>query len=160
MICEAVSPRTNSIVHDAMNNTWIGLDGKDHIETLINTFSNDRYDDVSTCPYPRYWHGYLIWLKPSLAIMSYSEIRILAMWFQLALLFGTIHELWVKDKGLAIALFCSFMFINPITSAMSIQYASIYCITLFMTIFAIRHNIYNTDKCWLLFLWGYSGSFF
>ena len=154
MICEAVSPRTNSLVHDAMNNTWIGLEGYGHVDTLIHVFSDDSYDDVSVCPYPRYWHGYLIWLKPLLAIMSYSEIRILAMWIQIAFLFIALHELLEKDKRLAVAFFCSFMFLNPITSAMSMQFASIYCLTLVLTFLILKCEAYESANCWRLFMCG------
>ena len=154
MILEAVSPRTDSLVQDAMNNTWVGLEGYGHVETLIHAFSADGNDDVSTCPYPRYWHGYLVWLKPLLAIMSYSEIRIIAMWLQIALLFIAMRELWANNKRLAIAFFCSFMFLNPITSAMSMQYASIYCITLLLTILVLKCNAYESVNYWRLFMWG------
>ena len=153
MILEAVSPRTDSLVQDAMNNTWVGLDEYGHVETLIHVFSDDRYDDTSTCPYPRYWHGYLVWLKPLLAIMSYSEIRIIAMWIQLALLFIAMAELCTKDKRLAISFFCSFMFLNPITSAMSMQYASIYCITLVVTILVLKCKAFESVNYWRLFMW-------
>ena len=41
---------------------------------------------------------------------------------------------------------------------MSIQYASIYCITLLFTIILVRYNFYLSKKCWILFvlagMWG------
>jgi len=154
MLCEAVAPRTESVIKDAMNANWIGLDEYGHIETIIHVFEDDRYDEVSLCPYPRYWHGYLVWLKPLLSVMSYSEIRILSMWFQLALLCIVMYQLIRKDKRLAIAFFVSVMFLNPITSAISMQYASVYCVTLIMTIIMLGRDAYRSDKCWRLFMWG------
>lgn len=161
MICEAVAPRTASVIDDAINANWISLDSYNNVQTLINAFGKGMYDKTTVTPYPRYWHGYLIFLKPLLACMSYSEIRILAMWVQLALLCLAIHELLKKDRKLAIAFFTSFLFLNPITSALSIQYASIYCITLLFTIILVRYNVYLSEKCWILFmLAGISTAFF
>lgn len=154
MLCIAATPRTGSVLFDAMNNGWMNLPPLDYKDTLISFFEEGQNDGLVINPYPRYWHGYLIWLKPMLAIMSYSDIRIMAMCFELALLVCAVYELQRRDRRLVLGFFASFMFLNPITAALSMQFASVYCITLIMTVILLRFELPSSEKCWLVFFGG------
>lgn len=153
MILEAAAPTTGLLIQDALSNTWVGLDSGWSVEALTN-FDEMNPNDGMTYSYSRYWHGYLVWLKPFLSVMSYSEIRIIAMWIQTALLFYALYLLSKQEKKLMFSLFCSYMFLNPITAAMSIQYASVYTITIIIVIALLKLNLYKSEKCYLLFMWG------
>ena len=53
--------------------------------TLVaNVWENQQESGKSD--YGRYWHGYLVWLKPLLVIFSYADIRYLNMFLQFFLL--------------------------------------------------------------------------
>ena len=161
MLCEAAAPRTGSVVFDAMNSGPMVLPNYTYGESLIHVFKEGRMDEVIVDTYSRYWHGYLIWLKPMLTVMTYSEIRILAMCFQLALLLWAAYELQKKDMRLVPGFFFAFLFLNPITSALSIQYASVYCITLILTAVMLRFDLYADNKVWaVLFGGGIAVAFF
>ncbi len=57
-------------------------------ETIVEHYLLGRdYDEI--VKYPRYWHGYLIFLKPLLIFMDYQSIRILNLILQFLLLLGT-----------------------------------------------------------------------
>lgn len=161
MLCEAASPRTGSALFDAMNNGPMVLPSYSFGESLIHIFEEGLLDDVVITSYSRYWHGYLIWLKPMLTVMTYSDIRVLAMCFQLALLLWAVYELQKKDMRLVPGFFFAFLFLNPITTAMSIQYASVYCVTLIMTAVMLKFDLFTDDKCWaVLFGGGIAVAFF
>ena len=147
MLSMAAAPRTGSVVYDAMNCGPMFIPSFSYGETLMYVFGEGSIDEATVGSYPRYWHGYLIWLKPMLTVMTYSEIRILAMCFQLALLLWAVYELQKKDMRLVPGFFFAFLFLNPITTAMSIQYASVYCITLIMTAIMLRFDLFTDDRC-------------
>lgn len=103
----------------------------DNILYISNNSSGNA--NAMVHPYTRYWHGYLIWLKPCLMFFNYQQIRIFMMMFQFALLSAIIVYL-VKLQGIAGAgaFLITVFFINPITSALSMQFACIYTLTLIM----------------------------
>ncbi|MBO4898852.1 MAG: hypothetical protein J5509_01030 [Lachnospiraceae bacterium] len=161
MLSMAAAPRTGSVIYDAMNCGPLFIPSFSYGETLMYIFGEGQIDEAFVGSYPRYWHGYLIWLKPMLTVMTYSEIRILAMCFQLALLFWALYELRKKDMRLVPGFFFAFLFLNPITTALSIQYASVYCITLIMTAIMLHFDLFTDEKCpWVLFGGGIAVAFF
>lgn len=97
-------------------------------------YANDVPLDYYSKPYERYWHGYLLYLKPLLLFFTYGEIRILNAMFQ-ALLLVAAAKLFLESEikeylpayGLAIA------FVNPAVTSLSLQYSS----TLYVMLFSI-----------------------
>lgn len=85
--------------------------------------------------YPRYWHGFLIFLKPLLLFFSYSDIRMLNGLFQtilIALLLWTLVK-----KQLSQYIFPTILttfYLVPSVLAMSLQYSSVYYIALLSAI--------------------------
>ena len=91
--------------------------------------------------YPRYWHGYLTVLKPLLLFFNVSEIRILSMIVQLALLFYVL--MLIRDRlgwFYSLAFLAAVLFLNPISIILSMQYKNIYYITLISTAVLIKLN--------------------
>ena len=82
--------------------------------------------------YVRYWHGYLVLLKPLLFLMSLNSVRILNFIFQLIMI-AVIFQLAVLKTGnmrLGIALTCALAVLNPVSCAMNFQYAAVMNVTL------------------------------
>lgn len=131
-----------------------------HGVALLNYVNGARNGEVVS--YGRYWHGYLIFLKPLLTLFTLPDIRVFNMILQwvlaLALLF------LAHRKGgyrmvipLGVALLC----LNPVSTALSMQYSSIYYLALIFSILQLQFDLYRKPKGWLLFLWlGIATAFF
>lgn len=52
--------------------------------SLVDYFQGS--EDMIELEYPRYWHGYLVILKPLLSVATFNTIRVIAAWTQLLLL--------------------------------------------------------------------------
>lgn len=100
--------------------------GKDQpIESLREYLENLQSGEVVS--YSRYWHGYLVVLKPLLAVMDYGKIRMLNLaaflLIQVLLLIGFLkRKLWRGLVAYTIAL-CS-MF--PMAIPKSLQFSSMF----------------------------------
>lgn len=82
--------------------------------------------------YVRYWHGYLVLLKPLLFLMSLNSVRILNFLFELIMI-AVILQLAVCKTGnmrLGIALTGALAVLNPVSCAMNFQYAAVMNVTL------------------------------
>lgn len=102
-------------------------------------WENQMPDSVSE--YTRYWHGYMLWLKPLLLFFDYADIRMLNMLVQIVLLFWLIKELTEKkQQKLLIPLALTLFVINPAAAAMSMQFSSIYDIILISLILILRYH--------------------
>ena len=145
---------TGSIKNDAMMNAWVQYEGSTQSECLIQSVTNDTLEGASVINYARYWHGYLVCLKPLLLFCTMSDIRVLGMCFQLIMLLLVILELYKKD-GYRLALPFAFavLSINPISTALCMQYASVYNITLIAVYIMLKAKLYESKKYWHLFLW-------
>lgn len=101
----------------------------------LQELANGQGADIPVRDYARYWHGYLIWLRPMLACMSWKAIRgtTLAMLSLVVLLFAT---LLAHKKGVVYAigaclpiLLCYFP-----QAGISPQFSSIYFVGLIASI--------------------------
>lgn len=81
--------------------------------------------------YARYWHGYLVFLKPLLMITNLTGIRIVNGICQF-LLFITLLVRVRKSYGIrqAFALFCAFFCLMPVTTALCLEYSHAYYVCL------------------------------
>lgn len=162
MINEAAFLGTGSVVNDAMNNPWVNYEDLTKCESLVRSVSQDTLEDGIVVNYARYWHGFLIWLKPLLSFMTMADIRILSMCFQFTILTCLIIELYKKSgKKLVIPFGLVILSLNPISTALCMQYACVYSITLIAALVIMRKKIYDSDNYWHVFLWiGISTAYF
>lgn len=106
---------------------------KDPVESFKEYYSENKNSFIE--PYPRYWHGYLIFLKPLLSIMSYDEIRIINHYFQMFI--AVILLLILQKKRYneyiipVLLLLGSLPFLS---TAYSLQYSSVYYVAMIGTI--------------------------
>ncbi len=93
----------------------------------LRDLMEDKTDGMERDHYPRYWNGYLLWLKPLLFVSTFSTIRMLNMTVQALLAFGffaLLRDRLGKLYGWAFLL--SYLFLNPVTLAMSFQNADMF----------------------------------
>lgn len=94
--------------------------------------------------YARYWHGYLVFLKPLLSIMNYGNIRVLNGILQTALLLVALFMMWSrKQKGLIVPFILVWGTLIPTDTAACMQYSDIYYIYTIGTIVLIA--LYGKD---------------
>lgn len=73
--------------------------------------------------YGRYWHGYLLYLKPLLLVFNYGQIRYLVGMIQFGL-FAAVFALMMRKKKekYIIPFITSYLFLNPAALSLSLQY--------------------------------------
>ena len=87
--------------------------------------------------YPRYWHGYMVVVKPLLLFFTSEQLRVLNLYVQFLLTFVALMLIY-KCLGIyytyAFALIV--MIINPITTVLAFQHTNVY-VTMLLTIISI-----------------------
>ena len=103
--------------------------------------------------YSRYWHGYLIFLKPLLLLFNYEEIRIINILLESILIFSIIY-LFIKRKNynLAFAYSLSILTIYPNVIYLSLQFSTIFYIFNLGIIYLLLRNDYlKTNNNYLFY---------
>lgn len=128
MLLETIAPNINGTLQDALlcpsgdyfQNQW-----GDWADTLMN-YANDAQGDLSYVNYARYWHGYLVFLKPLLMFMNVQDIYYLHAML-MVFLTGWIFCLLYKRLGkYCIAYAVTIIAMNPVAIAQSFQLSTIY----------------------------------
>ncbi len=111
--------------------------------------SKEAAEKISDTDYSIYWHGYLVYLKPMLLVSSYHTVRILNAYLQLFLIGFLLLALYQRLGILhAMAFFLTICFINPITTAMSMQLSSIFYIILLSVAGMLCRNDLLYERNW------------
>lgn len=135
MLGAAIYDGTQKLLQKAVNNYHISSAQIDPDLAMTNYANEVSVYDYNVDEYPRYWHGYLVPLKLLLLFFDYGDIRILNFFLQNFLLCMIIRKLYqIKMEAYAPAFMVMIFVLNPLTAALSLQYSSIYYITLFSTL--------------------------
>lgn len=131
------SDSTNPVRAAFVNNRGYNPENSaDQIGPLKSLYQGDS---VAITGYERYWHGYLVWLRPTLTIVSYAEIRLLLT----GLLYGTgavfLYLAWKKiGKRAAIAFAVSLLFVDFLYLGQSMQFSAVFLIGLLAGILVLK----------------------
>lgn len=98
--------------------------------------------------YARYWHGYLLILKPLLYLMDYWELRILNSLLQTALAVIIAIVIWEekKQKRYVLAFLTSYALLMPMAVGQSLQYSSVFYLSFLGILYAVRHKSALAEK--------------
>lgn len=114
---------------------------EEHQVKSLTHYANDVVGETYTIAYPRYWHGYLVILKPLLLFFDVADIRLMNMVLQLALLFYIFYLMLQKGQGRYVPAFLTMIFLlNPIAIALSFQFSTVYYLMLFSVIFVLKRD--------------------
>lgn len=131
-------------------------------ESLIKYFNTGEYTDVWS--YARYWHGYLIYLKPLLLCMDYGNMRILNSGVQILLNVLIIFLLYKKKLSEYILPYIlATLLLMPIVIGMSLQYSSvfyIYTIGCILLLYKVEKWKYTHKYIYFFFIIGILTSYF
>lgn len=151
MITNVISNENDSVIANALKVNRVSYNGQNPLGSLIS-YANGE-EGYSTYSYARYWHGYLIFLKPLFMLFDYPSIRIINFFSQYSLLFILIMLLVEKGyKKLLPPIFFLLVFLYPITVSKSLQFSSVY----YILILSLIGIFYKKDKipqiAWIYFL--------
>ncbi len=140
---------------DAADNicVWDETSGGSTVDILSNHVINKK-EGASDFHYGRYWHGHLLYLKPLLMILSVADIRFLLMVMEFSLtvcLLIMMHSRLGTSKTLIYGL--AILLLNPISTALCMQYADIYLITIIGGLWILSKSETIDSDYWKAFLW-------
>lgn len=153
MLMLASFPVRENVWRSALKSTSLTISGKSSpVDVFIDHFDNNT--EASGWDYSRYWHGYLIFLKPLLCFFNYGELRNILSLAQLLLLFLLFTQSGNK-RFMMFPIVGAYIFLNPIALMSSMQFSSIWIITLVFLLFVFRYsdkwNRKNWELCFLIF---------
>lgn len=99
--------------------------------------------------YSRYWHGYLLYLKPLLCLFSWKQISAMGVALQLLLMAAMVWLAVRKGQsGVAVAVVTGFLFMKPLLVLVSLTMTVCWVITLAALIFMLLRNDRLQEKNW------------
>lgn len=151
MLLTASHPRSENVWHAAINAERYRT-APTPAETIIEVYGEGKeLLEQTTSKYARYWHGYLLFLKPLLLLFDYGQIREIVMFAQI-FLFGAILILLSKRKSkMLLPFFAFWIFLNPAATMLSLQFNTVLIIT-FLTMLLML-LLEERDKIEELFFW-------
>lgn len=128
MLLTASNPNHDNVWYDAIKAERY-LTSDTPVETILDVYG-DGVEEPDNTYYARYWHGYLVLLKPLLMLFGYGQIREIMMFCQLGLFAILLVMLAKRNVKLIIPVFLMWIFLNPVTTMMSLQFNTVLVITL------------------------------
>ncbi len=133
-----IYPGSKSVTNDAMLNPRIRYKDCDTVQSLIKQLRGEK-GNFTISTYSRYWHGYLIVLKPFSMITTMSNIRLLNLIMQVFLASYLIFLIGnCLGKGYGISYLLMYLVLNPVSLAMSLMFSPLFYIMTIISIVLLR----------------------
>lgn len=160
MLAEAICPVEGNSLKNVMEikRRACRIDGKTGPIEVTN-YANDAGYPVYETSYPRYWHGYLILLKPLLLFFDVGDIRMFNFFLQSFLLLWIMIRLVMQHyQREAVVFGIGILVINPLVTAVSFQNSAVYYILLASVLYLttsgrMNSNYIESRECSYFFLW-------
>lgn len=151
ILLNATYPKGGAI-NDAMYVPRVEYSDRHPVGSLTD-YVNDVKEENYIIVYPRYWHGYLVVLKPLLLFFDVADIRMLNMF----LLFGVITYIvcTMKAKGADKYIpwfMVALLTLNPMTIPVSFQFSTVSYIALLSSVIVLKYDFNKFNKRLLFFL--------
>ena len=146
-----------SVILDALRNPHMVTEEEgSQAQNLEASLQDSGEGKVRAKDYARYWHGYLVILKPLLSVLSVPEIRMLHAGAVLFLFTAATLVLGFRiGKRGAVSLFLAFLSLAPVTLMLCMTYGVIWQISMVAILLLVREERYFMEgkKYLFLFLW-------
>lgn len=156
MLLIAIDEGTGSHFKDSLLNAYtVSPDSTLGREQSLALYIEGKNSNFQKVQYGRYWHGYLIWMKPLLYVISATTMRLLLACVDIVLLFYVLMLTCNKlGNHYALILLSTFIAMNPITIAMSFQFNTAYLMLMAAIIYIIKYyeKVERTEDAIYLFL--------
>ena len=114
---------------------------------LENSLRAQRLDRKALGVYPRFWHGYLIFLKPLSLFLTLEGIRFINLFLQFCLLLIVCYLIYRRLSVREVfAYLTTMLFLNPVTSWMCLEYATDINIMLMASLWVLLNKNKDDDK--------------
>lgn len=146
MLLTARYEGTGSVFEEALLNNRFTVNGLMDSEVLAAEATGEKLDGEESS-YGRYWHGYLLYIKPLLMMFNYGQIRYLISGIQFTLLAAVLYLFVKKNKEKHVIPFmAAYLFLNPAALSLSLQYfpASVLTMLQFVVIL-LQEDKYRTN---------------
>lgn len=111
--------------------------------------------------YQRYWHGYLVFIKPLLIFFSYQKIRFLLLFLLFIELILVQKKVYFEHGlGRSVSLLIGFLFVDFLFLFKSIQFSQVFIIGLTMSLIFFQGKELKNSHALLFFVTGILTSFF
>lgn len=157
MLSEAAYSGGGSALSKALTSNYVyvtDIDSYYEPGYLLKMLEPQPDNSSVTVSYARYWHGYLVFLKPALLVTGIWGIRILNAVFQVVMLALVMIEL-ARNKDcrkLIIPLILTVIMINPVSTFLNMQFACVYDLMLLGTYIMLRGKLFRSEGYWKFFL--------
>jgi hypothetical protein len=153
MLLESICRYYDSNIYNCLlnpRNTVSDDYNEDYSSSDISVYLEHCGDEVEI--YPRYWHGYLLYVIPSLLFFNYGEIRVLLMTIQIVLIVLLGFELMKINKLLAIPFCLLIAIINPVTTSLNLATAFVFVFSMIESLILIYVKKPKKDFIFYFFL--------
>ena len=155
MLLEASYPGTESNLEKTINAHFNQMADKDPCESFVGIFSGPK-QETENQTYPRYWHGYLVLLKPLLVKLNYMQIRTANRWLLYTCLLALLVIVIKRRSDCFIPFVITVLLLAPTAIASSLQYSSVFYIAIgisfVLTVRSGKLSFDGDDRVWRLFL--------
>lgn len=111
---------------------------------VVNLRESIENDNIKYYGYSRYWHGYLIYLRPLLVIFDYNFLRAIFTIILDLLAIRLIYLLYKKQgKAIALILFISLFIVSYHYCGLSLTYFPVLCISMVTSIYIVKKEKLN-----------------
>ncbi|MDE7478932.1 MAG: hypothetical protein K2M91_13485 [Lachnospiraceae bacterium] len=125
--------------------------GEGPLDGLVRYLSGE--EEYQNIDYTRYWHGYLIILKPFFLFFDYADLRFINVVLDILLMFviyRTLTDIGYEKEALGYMV--SVLFMMPIVIPLSIQFSVIFYLINLAVLILLKNYDWLTDKnCMLLY---------
>lgn len=109
-------------------------------DKVLLSIYRDGAEDYKTYAYPRYWQGYMVFVKPLIYLFPYRTIRLIVLIWQLMLMGILLYQTNKYDKHLIFPVLGMWAFLNPVATLQSLQFNTVLSITLISLIHIVSYK--------------------
>ena len=153
ILLESADDTNDSLIRRAAL-IYMNSDGANNLDSLVLKYIvGSKVAEISS--YPRYWHGFIITVKPLLSIMDLDGIRTLNYVLQISIIAFIVLLMWKQGcQGYIAPLIISYLMLMPQAIAKCLQYATCFYISFASIAFMLLqcNKEQHKRKCWITFL--------
>ncbi len=142
-------------VKETVLGTRITGETLEYVNPICAYFNGDK-DLLSEENYERYWHEYIIFLRPALILFNLKNIRIICSFINLILTMLVVFLLFKRKEKKSVNLIIPFLAfvicLSPVAISFSLQYYPVFYATIFSIIIILLQNDNSFYRIWYIFL--------
>lgn len=153
MILNAIFEGTGNLIDDAMTNYRVEYKDRTPVGSLTDYANDVVVGETYLASYSRYWHGYLVVLKPLMLFFDISDIRMINLVLQFSLLLGILWLMMKKNlEKYLICFIVPVILLNPLVTPLSFQFSTVTYIMLISSVIVLKKEDWKEEQVLYFFL--------